>query len=198
MVFAGTHIRFLTITTTRGSLDRTWYHTHEGPDAVMRGILHALSALAHQPAKACYNRTAHHLNHALTELCHARLTNEPRGEPKHGRARRRYDAVLEYVREHHHQPITRDSIASFFGLNSSYVSQLFNRFGRESLSSTLLRARMERATRLLTGSEAKIAHVALDSGYADVRTFHKAFRRYYNTTPAAYRLQAFQKAATRK
>jgi AraC-like DNA-binding protein len=51
----------------------------------------------------------------------------------------------------------------------------------------VLRARLERAARLLRDSAMPVATVALEAGFADLSTFHASFRRWMGTTPAQYR-----------
>ena len=51
----------------------------------------------------------------------------------------------------------------------------------------VLRARLERAARLLRGSAVPVATVALEAGFADLSTFHASFRRWMGASPAAYR-----------
>jgi AraC-like DNA-binding protein len=51
----------------------------------------------------------------------------------------------------------------------------------------VLRARLERAARLLRDSTVPVGTVALEAGFADLSTFHASFRRWMGTTPARYR-----------
>ena len=51
----------------------------------------------------------------------------------------------------------------------------------------MISVRMENAKRLLLNTELNIDEVAEYTGYADRYQFSKAFRKFYNDTPAAFR-----------
>jgi AraC-like DNA-binding protein len=109
-----------------------------------------------------------------------------------GRARSTWQALCEHVRDNHHQPITRDTVASAFKLHPNYVSTLFSEQGGESFATFLARIRLERAAELLREGQLGVAEVGAACGYPDPGYFIKAFRKLHRTTPGRFAFNARQ------
>ena len=57
----------------------------------------------------------------------------------------------------------------------------------KTFSQLVLEARMERASAILRGSDLTVEEVGAMVGYADPGNFHKAFRKYWGSTPGEHR-----------
>ena len=81
-------------------------------------------------------------------------------------------------------------LASFVGLNRSYLTTVFQNVLHLSPQQFLMRFRMARATQLLRESSLSVAEISRSCGYPDPLTFSKAFKRTVGTTPSQYRKTA--------
>jgi two-component system response regulator YesN len=90
------------------------------------------------------------------------------------------------VRDNHHRPITRTSVAAAFKLHPNYVSTVFAEQGGESFAAFVARIRLERAAELLREGRMGVAEVGAACGYGDPGYFIKAFRRLHRTTPGRF------------
>lgn len=75
------------------------------------------------------------------------------------------------------------SIATHFRLSPFYVSKFFKEQAGENFHQYLERLRLDAACQLLRDTELPIAEVARKTGYADLSTFRKAFRRVLGASP---------------
>ncbi|MGJ5066083.1 AraC family transcriptional regulator [Bradyrhizobium oligotrophicum] len=103
----------------------------------------------------------------------------------------RREKVLRQIREHFANPdFSLSSAAAASGLSRSYIQKLFDEAGT-SFSETLRKMRVEKAVELLRSpahSALSVAEIAMDTGFADLSTFNRTFRRFYGETPTAIRL----------
>lgn len=103
-------------------------------------------------------------------------------------SRRLRDEVLDHIRASYADPnLCLQSIASRFRLSPFYVSQFFKDQAGENFHQYLERLRLEKACDLLRGTDLPIAEVARRSGYGNLSTFRKAFRRVVGACPREVR-----------
>jgi AraC-like DNA-binding protein len=95
--------------------------------------------------------------------------------------------VLNYVQGRLSKPISLEDAATAAGLEKKYFSAFFHSKVGTTFTEWVRVLRVERAAMLMGGGEEMITRVALRSGFADVRTFERAFKRYVGVTPRAYR-----------
>ena len=95
--------------------------------------------------------------------------------------------VVEYVREHLAESIRVADLAAVTCLSRSQLERrMRNAFGL-SVMQYVLRARVERAAELLSGSDLPLAEVAVLAGFYDQADFTKRFARLTSETPAQFR-----------
>lgn len=82
---------------------------------------------------------------------------------------------------------TAASLARTVGLSRSVFFERFSQAVGQAPASYLLRWRMLRAQQALRASDATVADVAAQVGYASDAAFRKAFKRALGVTPVAYR-----------
>lgn len=95
--------------------------------------------------------------------------------------------ILSYIEGHFHDPRMNGAYAAGqLGMSRRWLHALLQDTG-EGFSSRVTRRRLEESRRLLTDprtASLSIAEVALLSGFNDVSTFHRRFRRAFGVTPA--------------
>ena len=90
-------------------------------------------------------------------------------------------------------PITLIDVAYLLDLEPTYCCKIFRRVAGESFSSWSRRIRIEKAKKLLRHSSLSVTEVAMASGYADVTTFGRNFRRCTSVSPSEFRKEAAHK-----
>lgn len=91
-----------------------------------------------------------------------------------------------YIREHYAKNIGTADIAEHVKLSRSYLSDLYSRETGETLAETVTRIRIEEACKMLEESELKIYEIAETVGFADGKTFARAFKRLVGCSPKEY------------
>ncbi len=98
------------------------------------------------------------------------------------------DRAVEYI--HNNYANTRVSeIASYIGVNRSYLTHLFKQKLSVSMQEYLLGYRLEQGSKLLKMTDLPIQKVAERIGYSNPLTFSKVFKNAYGLSPKNYRLQ---------
>lgn len=92
-----------------------------------------------------------------------------------------------FVTENFASEITLEETALRLGINSSYLSRLFQREFGVSFSTYLTTMRLENAVYLLHHSSLQIAEIAYRCGFKDSSYFIKIFRQHYGKTPGNFR-----------
>lgn len=107
--------------------------------------------------------------------------------PVTSKAEATFNRIRRFIVANCDRPLDRDEIAAAIGVHPRHVSNLFNRFGEETLSNFLLRARLERARRLLAVSDTPVTEVARMCGFAGANHFVRTFRQRFGSPPGKYR-----------
>jgi len=98
-------------------------------------------------------------------------------------------AMVDFIRAHLGSPdLSPETLALAHFTSRRTVYEIFAEVG-ESPAEVIRRMRVtEAATRLRdAGSVASVTEIAFDCGFADVTTFARVFRRYFECTPREYR-----------
>lgn len=125
----------------------------------------------------------------LVTAC-AEQRQPPRRFEDHASGSQRKRLVAEaqaYIREHLREPMTLERIASALGVSPYHLSHVFSRESRFTLTSHLIRCRLERAAELLRTQPMTVHEVAYAVGFDDSGYFGKVFRRHYGVTPIQFR-----------
>jgi AraC family transcriptional regulator len=102
---------------------------------------------------------------------------------------RRLRRVVDFIETNLDRDPSLAELAAVSGLSPVYFARQFRRSTGLAPHQYLLRARIERAKRLLSLGELPIAGIALDCGFCHQEHLTRAFRKFCGTTPAAYRSQ---------
>ena len=97
-------------------------------------------------------------------------------------------AVLAHVEAHPTQALSLRQAAAIACLEAKYFSALFRDRVGVSFKRWEIWRRVQRARLLVVErTDLTIGQIATESGFADLRTFERAFRRAFETTPQAVR-----------
>ena len=80
-----------------------------------------------------------------------------------------------------------DEAARAVGMSPNYLSTYFRERTGERFGDFLVRARMEKAAKLLAEPRSKVESVSAAVGYSSPKNFTRAFKHFYGATPRAYR-----------
>jgi signal transduction histidine kinase/CheY-like chemotaxis protein/AraC-like DNA-binding protein/ABC-type sugar transport system substrate-binding protein len=94
--------------------------------------------------------------------------------------------AMAYIHLNFHDPITRDQIASYVGINADYLTVCFNQELGISPMTYLSRYRISRAKALLEDQEKKITEVAMEVGFSDSAHFSRTFQKETGISPRDY------------
>lgn len=97
--------------------------------------------------------------------------------------------ALEYIRVHYSDKITIAQIASYLSLERKYFAKIFKEQLRMPPQTYLTNYRLSKACELLQNSDMSIYEIAEKVGYDNQFSFSRAFKKFYNISPAAYRTQ---------
>lgn len=85
------------------------------------------------------------------------------------------------------EPISTSVIARELQCNPDYLSRLYRKYRKETLTGALIRIRLTHAAVLLRDTTLTIEQVADETGFHDTRYFRQCFFRKYAVSPRAYR-----------
>ena len=95
--------------------------------------------------------------------------------------------INDYIEENFNKAITLDTIASAFGYSRSYFSRLFKVVCGMNFFDYLSIFRLKKSTALLQSSDLTIESVAISCGYSCLRSYNRAFHKYFGQSPGSYR-----------
>jgi AraC-like DNA-binding protein len=130
----------------------------------------------------------------LLEMAYAGLRcSRPRTTPRERRRREMFAYIDGHFLE---ADLTARRIADELGVSTRYVQIMFAEMGATP-SSYIQSLRLHHAAQLLVRRrrDAAIAAVAFDSGFNDLSTFCRVFRRKFGVAPRDYRAGARHEAA---
>lgn len=94
---------------------------------------------------------------------------------------------IDYIHYHLHEQISVREMSAHLGLNESYLSVLFKRETGVNISEYVIAKRMEAAENMLKYSEYSLSEISDILHFSSYSHFARTFRRYYGTSPKAYR-----------
>lgn len=95
--------------------------------------------------------------------------------------------AMSYIGEHFMENFSIKEVAENAGFSEKYFIRSFRQRTGISPKQYLIQCRMRYASHMLVHSEEKIQDIAIYVGYADVYSFSKAFKKYYDETPSEFR-----------
>ncbi len=101
--------------------------------------------------------------------------------------------VMSYIGAYFNKPLEVSDLAEMAGLSEKYFSHQFKDMLGISPKQYIMQCRMTFASDKLINSSDSIESIALDTGYASIYSFSKAFKKYYGESPAEYRNRGAKK-----
>lgn len=100
------------------------------------------------------------------------------------------EAMLRFVADNFTISVSVEDIARAANLSVARAGKLFRQVMGVSIKQHLTRARLSHSRMLLTETDAKVASIALDSGFLTLSAFYDAFTKANGLSPAEYRKSA--------
>lgn len=102
---------------------------------------------------------------------------------------RRLARVLDHIHSHLDQPLDLLALADVAQLSAHHWHRVYRGLYGETVAATVKRLRLHRAAGYLAHGDWDVAHIARESGYANVQSFTRIFKAAYGLPPARYREQ---------
>ncbi len=99
----------------------------------------------------------------------------------------RLRCACDYIRENYGAAINRDTVARVLQMSPSGFSRFFKTHTGMTFQDFVSDVRISRACELLVDKTQSVTEIAYGSGFGDVSTFNRAFRKFRGMTPSAYR-----------
>ncbi len=98
-----------------------------------------------------------------------------------------FGAVLAYMRDHFHSPITNEQLARRAHMSVRAFERKFRGSFHVTPQKYLRKLQLRMASRALVFTRQALADVAVSCGFADQSHFTREFRRHFGRTPREYR-----------
>jgi AraC-like DNA-binding protein len=96
-------------------------------------------------------------------------------------------SLLAFIGSHYPEDLAIADLAGASGISVPHLHSLSRRFLNTSPHVMLLNRRLQEARRLLAMTNDEVKTISADSGFANVETFCRAFRRKFQTSPGEFR-----------
>jgi two-component system response regulator YesN len=97
------------------------------------------------------------------------------------------DQIKDYIRNHMHEELTRETFSEMLFINPDYLAKLFKKETGISLGNYLTEQRVDKAKELLSCTDEMINTVSVKVGYSSFSYFSKVFREYTGMAPNEFR-----------
>ena len=124
------------------------------------------------PSGKLYAQTAVHL------LRHYSSTEVGVQERSQGLTRRQVQGVADFILAHLSRDISLEALAQQIGFSPYHFAHLFRQTTGECPHQFVLRQRIEKACHLLKTTDMPLAHIALESGFANQSHFTRILKRH--------------------
>lgn len=93
--------------------------------------------------------------------------------------------ILHYL-ETHFATLTVEKLAAQFGYSKRQIIRIIQSITGQTFSEIQTDLRMQKAVRMLTSGTASMDDISAETGYANLSSFYRAFKKYYDCTPKEY------------
>lgn len=100
---------------------------------------------------------------------------------------KRLKSIIEFINYNYKEKISLSKIADIVDLNPQYLSRYFSKYMGITLNEYITKIRLRESLEDLKNSDNTITYVALENGFSNIKSYFKAFKKNYNTTPSVFR-----------
>jgi len=97
------------------------------------------------------------------------------------------DVIKRYIEKNVSVDISRSDIAAAVGMSPEYLSRMFAASTGKTLADYVTEIRIKNASELLISTDKTVIEICFDSGFSSLRTFNRAFQKYFLMTPTLFR-----------
>lgn len=112
------------------------------------------------------------------------------GDKSYFKTNESYLLAKKYIDENYANIKTVDDVCRSMYISRYYLTHLFKEYSGVSPLKYIIIKRMEFAKELLRTTDLPICEIALKTGYIEINSFVKTFKKVENMTPNAYRIQS--------
>jgi len=106
---------------------------------------------------------------------------------------KRLHYAKDYIESCYADDVTLEKLGQISCLNSAYLLRNFKLYFGQTPYQYLINKRMSVAARMLAGSPIPVSEICFDTGYADVSSFCRLFKKVYGCSPESYRASKTKK-----
>lgn len=100
---------------------------------------------------------------------------------------KRLKSIIEFINSNYKEKLSLSEIADIVDLNPQYLSRYFPKYMGIPLNEYITKVRLRESLADLRNSDNTITYVALENGFSNIKSYFKAFKKNYNTTPSVFR-----------
>jgi len=97
--------------------------------------------------------------------------------------------VNEYISQHYAETIYLEDLANYCHLSKYYFAHKFKEITNLTFHEHLIAYRLDNAKNLLSATKHSMSEIAHQTGFANMRSFNRAFKEHFDCTPSQYRKQ---------
>ncbi|NLD86634.1 MAG: helix-turn-helix transcriptional regulator [Clostridiales bacterium] len=101
--------------------------------------------------------------------------------------------ALEFINSNYTKPIRLDEVAGKAIMNKNYFCAVFKKHVGCTFYSYVNNLRLKLACTLLRMTDQSVKEISINSGFSDISTFNKAFKKAFGITPTVYRTEMYGK-----
>lgn len=99
----------------------------------------------------------------------------------------RLKSVIDYIEKNYQNPITLDEIAKEAGFSKYHFTRFFKDMTGVTFLNYLNTFRIYKVNDALATTEISITHIAIRSGFRNIKTFNRVFKNINGCSPMEYR-----------
>lgn len=103
---------------------------------------------------------------------------------------KKIDKALEIIYNRYYEPLNIEAISASCGYSKSNFCKMFKRITGDTFHNTLNRHRIELSCMLLRETDNTIEKIALETGFADTKSFCRVFKKIIGKSAGEYRKEA--------
>ena len=95
--------------------------------------------------------------------------------------------ILQYINDHITQEISATEVAKALGISHYYLSHIFSEELKTSFPNYVAQQRLSFACDMLRNTGKSVTDISYETGFPNMRTFHRSFKKQFGCTPTEWR-----------